>query len=86
MDAINKKPTKTWADHAARVCHSEGKQGLKRTIAGGFPHAKKQENTGKYANFEKNEKKRKKGVDTSSRSWYYNQARLRATNLENDTE
>ena len=31
-------------------------------------------------------KKRKKGVDKETGQWYYKQARLRAPNLENDTE
>ena len=35
---------------------------------------------------QKNLKKEKKGVDEKSKACYYVQARLRATNLENDTE
>ena len=31
-------------------------------------------------------KKVKKGVDIPLKGWYYNQARSRAPNLENDTE
>ena len=36
--------------------------------------------------FQKNRKNLKKGVDILGIGWYYAQARLRAPNLENDTE
>ena len=44
------------------------------------------ENTGFSNESQKNQKFLKKSVDKKTGTWYYVQARLRATNLENDTE